>query len=63
MRLICWITSPIGIKGGDRTDSAAKSSLEMTVDEKFKVIYTEMKPKINKYIKKKKEIVAIMGNA
>lgn len=47
MRGVCQIPSPIRIKGGERADSSAMSSLEMTVDEKFKVPYTDMKPKIN----------------
>ena len=43
--LMYWIPSHIGIKGNLRTDSAAKSTLDFV---KFKILYFNLKPKINK---------------
>ena len=47
--IICWIPSHIGVKGNERTGSAAKSDLNSTFD-KFKIIYTDLKSEINRFI-------------
>lgn len=44
--MFCCILSPIRVRGGDKDDLAARSSLKMTTDRK-KTQNTDMKPTIN----------------
>ena len=41
--------SHIGVRGNERDDSAVKSALDLTPD-KFKIPYTDLKPKINRLL-------------
>ena len=47
--IICWTPSHIRVRGNERTDSAAKSALDLTPD-KFRIPYTDLKPTINKFL-------------
>ena len=47
--IICWNLSHIGVRGNERTDSAAKSALDLTPD-KSRFLYTDLKPTINKFL-------------
>ena len=43
--LICWILSQIGVRRNERADLTAYSALDLDPD-KFKILYTDLKPKI-----------------
>ena len=43
--LICWIQRHVRLTGNEEADSAAKSTLDLTPD-KFKIPYTDLKPKL-----------------
>ena len=45
--IICWSPSLIGVRRNERADSAAKSALELRPD-KYRILYTDLKPTINK---------------
>ena len=47
---ICWVPSHTGISGNDQADKAARSTLNIINEKKFKLLYTDFKMKINKYI-------------
>ena len=47
--IICWTPSHIGVRGNERKNSAAKSALDLTPD-KSRIPYTDLKPKINKFL-------------
>lgn len=47
-----WIPSYIGVEGNNKAKIAAKSALNMDVDPRTKILYTDFKKVINKYIKK-----------
>ena len=43
-----WIPRHVGIKGNEKSDSLAKSALNMAPD-RVKILYADLKPKINKF--------------
>ena len=47
---ICWVPSHTGIGGNNQADKAARSTLNLTTEKKFKIPYTDFKMKINEYI-------------
>ena len=47
---ICWVPSHTGISRNDQADKAARSTINLTTEKKFKIPYTDFKMKINKYI-------------
>ena len=47
---ICWVPSHTGISGNDHADKAARSTINLTTEKKFKIPHTDFKIKINKYI-------------
>ena len=47
---ICWVPSHTGISGNDQADKAARSTINLTTEKKFKIPHTDFKMKINKYI-------------
>ena len=46
----CLVPSHTGISGNDQVDKAARSTINLTTEKKFKILYTDFKMKINKYI-------------
>ena len=50
--LICWIPNQIKVRGNERTDSVAKSALDLAPD-KFDISYTDLKPKIRRFLHRK----------
>ena len=50
----CWIPNLIGVRGNHKADMSAKSSLDLTLD-KYNIPYTDLKPKINNFLDKKKK--------
>ena len=47
--ILCWLPSHTGIKGNEKADIAAKSTL-LLPPSNFKLLYTDFKPIINKYL-------------
>ena len=47
---ICWAPSHTGISGNDQADKAARSTINLTTEKKFKIPHTDFKMKINKCI-------------
>ena len=47
--IICWTPSHIGVRENKRADSAAKSALNLMPD-KSRILYTDLKPTINKFL-------------
>ena len=45
---ICWVPSHTGISGNDQADKAARSTINLTTEKKFKILHTDFKMKINK---------------
>ena len=45
---ICWVPSHTGISGNNQADKAARSTINLTTEKKFKIPHTDFK--INKYI-------------
>ena len=50
-----WVPSHTGIRGNDQADKAARSTINLTTEKKFKIPYTDFKMKINKYILKQRQ--------
>ena len=50
--LICWNSSHIDVRRNDGADVAAKSTLDLT-PEKYNILYTDLKPKIRNFLRKK----------
>ena len=50
MILICWVPIHTGISRNDQADKAARSTINLTTEKKFKIPQTDFKIKINKYI-------------
>ena len=48
---ICWVPSHTGINGNDQ---AARSTINLTTEKKFKIPHTDFKMKINKYIQQQR---------
>ena len=44
---ICWVPSHTGICGNDQADKAARSTITLTTEKKFKIPHTDFKMKIN----------------
>ena len=47
---ICWVPSHTGISGNDQAIKAARSTINLTTEKKFKIPHTDFEIKINKYI-------------
>ena len=47
---ICWVLSHTAISGNGQADKAARSTINLTTEKKFKIPHTDFKMKINKYI-------------
>ena len=45
---ICWVPSHTGISGNDQVDKAARSTINLTTEKKFKIPHTKFKMKINR---------------
>ena len=52
---ICWVPSYAGICGNDQVDKAARSTINLTTEKKFKIPHTDFKMKINKYIHQRQQ--------
>ena len=53
--LLCCIPSHTEISGNEQVDRAARSALRMIPEKKFKILYTDLKIKINKYIQQQRQ--------
>ena len=47
---ICWVPSHTGISENDPADKAARSTINLTYEKKFKIPHTNFKMKTDKYI-------------
>ena len=47
--LICWILNQIKVRGNERAESVAKSALDL-VSDKLDIPYTDLKPKISRFL-------------
>ena len=47
---ICWVPRHTGISGNDQADKAARSTINLTTEKKFKIPHGDFKMKINKCI-------------
>ena len=57
---ICWVPSHTGISGNDQADKAARSTINLTTEKKFKLPHTDFKMKINTYYTKDNNAGTIM---
>ena len=57
---ICWVPSHTGISGNDQVDKAARSTINLTTEKKFKIPHTDFKMKINTYYTKGNNAGTIM---
>ena len=48
--LLCWIPSLTEISGNEQVDIVTRSAFSMVPEKTFKIPYTDLKIKINKYI-------------
>ena len=51
--IFCWVLSHIGIKAGNGTNLAAKSTAGMVVDHNLRIPYTDIKVMVSKNMKGK----------
>ena len=50
---ICWVPSHTGISGKDQADKAARSTINLTTEKKFKIPQTDFK--IHKYMPQQRQ--------
>ena len=48
----CWVPIHTSISGNDQADKAARATINLTTEKKFKIPHTDFKMKINKYYSK-----------
>lgn len=50
---MCWILSRVTIIGNDKADVVAKHVENMEIELNFKILHTDLKSQINRFIKQK----------